>query len=326
MILSILLLIAGLVLILGGANYLVEGASSLAKRWGVSDLVVGLTVVAFGTSAPELCISMLSALNGSAEMAVGNVVGSNIFNVLMIIGATALVRPIKIQPSIMTGEIPFVVLSSVVLLIMGNSPWLDGSAAASITRTDGLLLLTFFAIFMRYTFSQASNSAMPESDPAAKLAAAEPIVSVGRAVVYVIGGLAALIWGGELFVGGASDIAKTLGVSDAVVGLTIVACGTSLPELATSIMAAIKGRPGIAVGNVVGSNIFNIFMVLGATSAVAPLRLGAIGNVDLLVLVAASLLFWIFGWLFGDKIIKRSEGGVMVMCYVAYIVWLVANA
>lgn len=320
MILSIIFLVVGLVLILAGANFLTDGASAIARRMGISDLVVGLTVVAFGTSAPELAISVISAVSGSTELAVGNVVGSNIFNILMIIGVTSIVMPMKIERSIMTNEIPLVILSSAVLLVMANGPLLDGSADAEISRTDGIVLLLFFAIFMRYTFAQAKKG--PADDPMAHTAR-KPEMAVWKSVVFVLGGLAALIYGGDRFVAGASDIAAAMGVSEAVIGLTIVAMGTSLPELATSITAAVKGKPGIAIGNVIGSNIFNVFMVLGASATVAPLRLGGIGNFDLLTLMAASLLFWLFGWFFKERTITRPEGIVLVACYAAYTTLLV---
>ena len=216
--------------------------------------------MAFGTSAPELTISIISALNGSAEMAIGNVVGSNIFNVLVIIGVTAMVVPIRIEKSIMTNEIPLVILSALALLAMGNGPWLDGEATPLLSRVDGIILLLFFLIFMRYTFSQARDT--QGSDPSADAGAEKKEMAIWKAVLWVVLGLGALILGGDRFVAGASGIASGLGVSEAVIGLTVVAAGTSLPELATSVTAAIKGKPGIALGNVIGSNIFNIFLVL----------------------------------------------------------------
>lgn len=325
MLLNIFFLILGLVLILAGANALTDGASAIAKRWGVSDLVVGLTVVAFGTSAPELTISFISALNGNAEMAVGNVVGSNIFNVLVIIGVTAMFFPIKIQRGIMTNEIPLVILSALALLAIGNGPLLDSEASPVISRVDGILLLLFFAIFMRYTFSQAKSGGEPD-DPAGESGSKKKAMPLWKAVLWVVGGLAALVYGGDRFVDGASGIAAGLGVSEAVIGLTIVAAGTSLPELATSITAALKGKTGIALGNVIGSNIFNIFMVLGVTATVSPLQFGSIGNLDLLVLTGACLLFWIFGWFFRQRTITRAEGAVLTLAYIAYVGWLVAHA
>lgn len=323
MILNIVYLIAGLALILYGANILTDGSAAIARRLGISDLVVGLTVVAFGTSAPELVISLVSAINGSSAMAVGNIVGSNIFNVLMIIGITALVLPIKIEKGIMINEIPLVILSSLVLLVMGSAPLLDGTPDRILSRVDGIILLLFFTIFMRYTFSQAHNGS--PSDPVAEDAASRPVMSMTKSVIYVVGGLAALIFGGDRFVAGASAVASSMGVSDAVIGLTIVAVGTSLPELATSVTAAIKGQTGIALGNVIGSNIFNIFMVLGLTSTIRPLAFGGITMTDLIVMTGAALLFWFFGWKFKERTITRVEGGVMVAAYVGYTAWLILN-
>ena len=324
MILDIVYLVLGLGLILWGANALTDGSSAIARKWGVSDLVIGLTVVAFGTSAPELTISNISALNGSAEMAIGNVVGSNIFNVLVIIGVTAMVVPIRIEKSIMTNEIPLVILSALALLAMGNGPWLDGEATPLLSRVDGIILLLFFLIFMRYTFSQARDT--QGSDPSADAGAEKKEMAIWKAVLWVVLGLGALILGGDRFVAGASGIASGLGVSEAVIGLTVVAAGTSLPELATSVTAAIKGKPGIALGNVIGSNIFNIFLVLGTSATIKPLTFGSIGNLDLMVLTGACLMFWIFGWFFRQRTITRIEGAVLALCYVAYIVVLIAKS
>lgn len=317
-------LIVGLVLIIAGADWLTDGASSMAKRWGVSDLVIGLTVVAFGTSAPELSISLVSALKGSAPMAIGNVVGSNIFNVLAIIGVVALARPIRIEPSIMQNELPLAILASVALLAIGCGPELGAGTGRIVTRPDGILLILFFLIFMRYTFSQAKGISSA-SDPVGEAAARKPLMPMWKSVAWVILGLGALVWGGDRFVSGASGIASSLGMSDAVIGLTIVAAGTSLPELATSLTAALKGNTGIAVGNVIGSCIFNIFFVLGLTGVVTPLPFGGIGETDLLVMTGAALLFWLFGWRFGRREIKRWEGGVMLVCYVAYVAFQISK-
>ena len=324
MIIDIFFLILGLVLILVGANTLTDGSSAIAKRWGVSDLVIGLTVVAFGTSAPELAISVISAIQGNTGLAIGNVVGSNIFNVLVIIGVTAMVMPIKIERSIMTNEIPLVILSSLALLAMGNSPLLDDASTPVLTRVDGIVLLLFFMIFMRYTFAQAK--AVPAGDPVESEPSSKKKMPMWKSVLWVIGGLAALIYGGDRFVEGASGIASRLGVSDAVIALTIVAAGTSLPELATSVTAAIKGKTGIAVGNVIGSNIFNIFLVLGCSATIRPLAFNGIGNFDLLVLTAACLLFWLFGWFFRERTITRIEGSLLTLCYIAYVTMLIIAA
>lgn len=320
MLMGVIWLVVGLALILWGANMLTDGSSAIARRMGVSDLVVGLTVVAFGTSAPELVISLISALDGSAELAIGNVVGSNIFNVLVIVGVTAMVAPIKVERGIMANEIPLVILASLAILTVGSSQYLGGGLPI-VSRVDGILLMLFFVIFMRYVFYQAKKIKPQESE-----VQEEKPIAMWKAVGFTLVGLGALIFGGDRFVAGASGIASGLGVSQAVIGLTVVAAGTSLPELATSIVAAIKGRPGIAVGNVVGSCIFNIFMVLGLSAAIAPLPFKGIGTVDLLVLMGSAVLFWIVGWFFKERTITRWEGAFMVACYVAYTAWLVSMA
>lgn len=320
---NIVWLVVGLVLILVGANALTDGSSAIAKKMGISDLVVGLTVVAFGTSAPELAISVLAAIGGNAPLAVGNVVGSNIFNILVIIGITALVKPIIVSKSVMTTEIPMVILSSVLLLVLGNSGTIDGDGANVVSRVDGIFLLIFFLLFMRYTFASAkqpelSGGTAEEQKPIA-------VMPMWKSVVYVLAGLAALVWGGDKFVDGASGIAEGLGVSQAVIGLTIVAAGTSLPELATSVVAAVKGKPGLAVGNVIGSNIFNVLLVLGLSATISPLPFGTIGNLDLLTLMGASVAFYFFGWFFDKRTINRTEGAILAIGYVAYIAYLVSR-
>lgn len=317
---GIIWLVVGLALILWGANMLTDGSSAIARRMGVSDLVVGLTIVAFGTSAPELVISLISGISGSAGLAIGNVVGSNIFNILVIVGATALLSPIKVDKGIMTNEIPLVILASLALFVIGSSSYLGGGAPV-ISRVDGILLLLFFAVFMRYVFSQAKNSNSQEGE-----IKEEKPMAIWKAIAFTLIGLGALVFGGDRFVAGASAIAAGLGVSQAVIGLTIVAAGTSLPELATSVVAAIKGRPGLAVGNVVGSCIFNIFMILGLTATITPLPFSGIGMVDLLVLLGSAILFWIVGWFFRERTITRWEGAVMVAFYVAFTAWLVSKA
>lgn len=323
MILDIIYLVIGLALILLGANWLTDGSAAIAKRFGISDLVVGLTVVAFGTSAPELVISVMSAISGSAGLAIGNVVGSNIFNILVIIGITAMVKPIRVEKSVMTNELPLTLLSSVVLLAMGNAVVLNGASESVLTRVDGILLLLFFAIFMRYTFAQAHALPEPESDPAAQDVSQKPPMSTAKAIILVIAGLAGLVGGGNRFVAGASGIASGLGVSEAVIGLTIVAMGTSLPELAASIVAALKGKSDLAIGNVIGSCIFNAFFILGTAATISQLPFGTIGNVDLLTLCGASLLFLIFARVYRERTITRAEGALMTAGYVAYTAWLI---
>ena len=317
--LNVILLIGGLALILLGANGLTDGAAAVAKRFKISDLVIGLTIVACGTSAPELVISTMSALSGSADMAIGNVVGSNIFNVLAIIGVTAMVMPIKVGEGTLSKEIPLVVLASMVLAFCANDVLLDGGSANVISRIDGLVLLGFFMIFLRYTFAIARNGGEEAEGEKIKE------MPMWKSVLFILGGLAGLIYGGQLFVDGASGVASSLGVSESIIGLTIVAGGTSLPELATSVTAALKKNSGIAVGNVIGSNLFNIFFVLGCSSTISPLPLGGITNLDLMVMVGSTILFWLVGWFFKKRTITRVEGALMVACYVAYTVYLIAQ-
>ncbi|MCM1491041.1 MAG: calcium/sodium antiporter [Muribaculum sp.] len=316
---DVIWLIVGVALIIFAANWLTDGAASIARRWGISDLVVGLTVVAFGTSAPELSISIVSALQGNAPMAVGNVVGSNIFNILVIIGVVALIRPIKVEPSVMVNELGLVIISSLALLAIGCGDLIGDGPLREVNRVEGILLLLFFAIFMRYTFAQAKKA--PADDPAAKEVAARKEIPLWKSLLMVVSGLAGLVYGGDRFVAGASGVAISLGMSEAMVGLTIVAAGTSLPELAASVAAAVKGNPGIAVGNVIGSNIFNIFLVLGVTATISPLSFGGVSHLDLGVMMLASLLFFFFSWKIGKCTITRGEGAALALLYVAYIAY-----
>lgn len=317
---DILFLIGGLLLILLGANGLTDGAASVAKRFHIPSIVIGLTIVAFGTSAPELTVSVSSALKGSADIAIGNVVGSNIFNTLMIVGCTALFAPIVITRNTLRKEIPLCILSSIVLLICANDVFLDHAKENVLSISDGLILLCFFAIFMGYTFAIASrsNDTAPEEDEVKS-------IPMWKSTLFIIGGLAALIFGGQWFVEGASNIARNLGVSESIIGLTLVAAGTSLPELATSIVAALKKNPEIAIGNVIGSNLFNIFFVLGCSASITPLRLDGINNFDLLTLVGSCILLWIFGLFFAKRTITRIEGSILILCYIAYTAVLIYN-
>ena len=325
---NILLLIGGLILILLGANGLTNGAASVAKRFHIPPIVIGLTIVAFGTSAPELTVSVSSALKGSADIAIGNVVGSNIFNTLMIVGCTALFAPIVITRNTLRKEIPLCILSSIVLLICANDVFLDKAPENILNRVDGLLLLCFFVIFMGYTFAIASKPVTMEQQAEHPVIEEETEIKSlpwWKSILYIIGGLAALIYGGQLFVDGATGIARNLGVSESIIGLTLVAGGTSLPELATSIVAALKKNPEIAIGNVIGSNLFNIFFVLGCSASITPLHLSGITNFDLFTLVGSGILLWLFGLFFAKRTITRIEGGVMILCYVAYTVVLIYN-
>ena len=323
MFLDILLFILGIVLIIAGANYLTEGASALARRFGVSPLVVGLTIVAFGTSSPELIVSLLSALKGNSDISMGNVVGSNIFNVLVIGGINALVTPITITRSTVRREIPLMILACLVLSVMALDRVFAGTGATEniLSRSEGIVLLCFFLIFLTYTF------AIAKGDPSDSHTAPAPTkhYPLWLLVVFIIGGLGGLVLGGELFVDAASSIARTLGMSEGFIGLTIVAAGTSLPELATSVAAALKKEPEIAVGNIVGSNIFNIFLILGTTATVTPIRIGGVSTLDFLVMSFSAILLYVFAVLFGQRVIKRAEGAVLFLCFVLYTAYLISQ-
>lgn len=308
-------LLIGLALILIGANALTDGAASVAKRFHISPLVIGLTIVAFGTSAPELTVSVVSALKGSAGLAIGNVLGSNVFNCLMIVGCTAAIVPIQISKGTLSKEIPLCLLAAIVLFICANDPLINGLSTNSISRGEGLLLLCFFAIFMGYTFAIAHNGQAKESNI--------PTLSFGRSTLYIIGGLAGLIYGGQCFVDGASGIARSLGVSESVIGLTLVAGGTSLPELATSVVAALKKNPEMAIGNVIGSNLFNVFFVLGCSASITAMPVQGISLLDIGMHIVACLLLFIFGLFFKQRTITRIEGIALVACYIGYTTYLV---
>lgn len=314
---DILLLLGGLALILLGANGLTDGAASTAKRFKIPPIVIGLTVVAFGTSTPELTVSVSSALKGSSDIAIGNIVGSNIFNTLVIVGCTALFAPIVITRNTLRKEIPLSILSSVVLLICANDVFLDKGSENILSVTDGLILLCFFVIFLSYTFAIAKNGNEAQAEEEIRT------LPIWKSILYIVGGLAGLILGGQWFVEGATGIARGLGVSESIIGLTLVAAGTSLPELATSIVAALKKNPEIAIGNAIGSNLFNIFFVLGLSASISPMHIGNITNFDLLVLVGSGILLWFFGLFFAKRTITRLEGSIMVLCYIAYTVTLI---
>lgn len=314
---NILLLAGGLLLILVGANALTDGAASIAKRFHISSLVIGLTIVAFGTSAPELTVSVVSALKGSADIAIGNVVGSNIFNTLMIVGCTAAIIPIRVNKGTLSKEIPLCILASIVLFVCANDVLINGAEKNSISSSDGLLLLCFFTIFLGYTFAIAHNGGEENGTPIKEL-------SIWKASLFIAGGLVGLIYGGQFFVDGASGMARSWGVSESVIGLTLVAGGTSLPELATSVVAALKKNPEMAIGNVIGSNLFNIFFVLGCSASIAPMNIQGITNFDLSVLMGSGMLLYTFGLLFKKRTITRSEGLFMVIAYVAYTLYVIS--
>lgn len=316
---SMIFVVIGLVLILVGANALTDGAAAVAKRFRISNLVIGLTIVAFGTSAPELTVSVLSAFKGSPDLAMGNVVGSNIFNVLLILGCTAAIVPLHVPKSTITKEVPLCILASFVLFFVAGDVWIDGATENVLSRIDGLVLLSFFAIFFAYTLAIARNT---EDDDEESIKS----MPVWRSALYIVGGLAGLIYGGQFFVDGSSAIARQLGVRESTIGLTLVAGGTSLPELATSVVAALKKNPQMAIGNVVGSNLFNVFFVLGCAATIHPLHVSGITLVDYGVMIGSAILLLVFGQFFKQRTITRWEGAFLSLCFVAYTAYLVANA
>ena len=305
MILEFIYIIVGVTLVLLGADRLTDGASALARRFGVPEMVIGLTIVACGTSMPEFFVSLMSALNGTSDMAVGNVLGSNIMNTMLIVGCAAVVAPMVISPSTVRKDIPFAIGASILLLLLCTD--------AAISRLDGIILLVGFALFMAYTLWQAKGN---KTEDTGSVKQQNPWLSLG----YIVLGLAGLVFGSNLFVSSASNVATTLGVSQSVIGLTIVAGGTSLPELATSVVAARKGQSAIAIGNVIGSNVLNILLILGATAAINPLQLEGITLVDMGVMLGSIFLVWLFS--FTRYTVERWEGAVLLVGYLAYLGWL----
>lgn len=309
MILNLLLMLLGIALVLWGADRLTDGAVAVARRMNIPQLVIGLTIVAMGTSMPEFFVSFLSAAKGTPDLAVGNVVGSNIFNTLLIVGCSAMVAPITVQSSTIKKDIPFALISSAVLLIM----CLD----QDISRLDAVLLALLFIVFMYFTLNGSKLS--PDETPTDT--SSHPLL---RTVGLLLIGLCCLIFGSNLFVDSAISVARSLGVSDAVIGLTIIAGGTSLPELATSVVSARKGQSGIAIGNVLGSNVFNILMILGLTGLIAPMRIQGITSVDLSMMILSIILIWLFSYT--RNTITRSEGALLTLIFIAYIAFLLKTA
>lgn len=313
---SYLLLTGGLVLLIFGSNWLVDGASSLARKLNISDIVIGLTVVAFGTSSPELVVNLIASFNGNTDIAIGNILGSNIFNILAILGITALFLPVAVKNNTVWKEIPFSILAIVIVAFIANDVLIDGYQKNEISRIDGLVLLGFFSIFMAYTFILAK-----QSGPLMEVE--EVIMSTPKSGLYVIVGLAGLFFGGRFLVMGAVDIARTLGMTESVIGLTVVAAGTSLPELATSITAALKKNSDIAIGNVVGSNIFNLFLILGISAVIRPLPFSVSSNFDIIAVLVASLLMFLFVFIRKGRKIDRLEGAFFLILYLAYTIYIV---
>lgn len=326
---SILQFVIGLIAIIKGADWLTDGAASVARRFGISTLVIGLTIVAMGSSAPEFVVSVVSALHGKVDIALGNIVGSNIFNTLAIMGITAMVRPVAIAHGNIRNDVPFSMLAAVALFFTAFDSFFNGKEYEDIiSRTDGLLLLCMFAIFMSYTMSIARKPVQSGEDSASVAVqpddgGKETFQPLWKSAFLIIVGLACLVLGGNWLVSGASGIASYLGISQSIIALTIVSGGTSAPELATSVMAARKGDTAMALGNVVGSNVFNVFFVLGTASAIHPLGIGGITLFDISTLLVASVMLWLF-CKFGKEqySVTRLEGGILTAMAVAYYVYI----
>ena len=320
----ILKLVLGLILILVGANFLIDGASSVARKFGIPEFVVGLTIVGIGTSTPEMVVSVISALQGKADIAVGNVIGSNIANILLILGIVSIISPVALTKSNIRKDIPTLLLATLLLILLGLDSVFYGKTENIISRIDGLILFAGFIIFLIYSFTQkadedAEDSKESEDDKKQKQ------LNIYLSIFFILGGFAGLIYGGQLFVGAGSDLASHLGASDAFIGITIMAIGTSLPELAASATAAIKKRGQMALGNIVGSNIANIFMILGGSAIITPLTLQNITLVDIIVTVAAAILMYISALTFKKMETDRWDGSIFVLCYIGYIVWLITQ-
>ncbi|MHC1584999.1 MAG: calcium/sodium antiporter [Candidatus Syntropharchaeia archaeon] len=304
--LEYILFVPGFVLLVKGADFLIEGSSSLAKRFGVSQLIIGLTIVAFGTSLPEFAVNVLSAIKGETEIALGNVVGSNIANILLVLGLSTMVFPFPIQKSTVRKEIPFNIFSAFVLFLM---------AINTITRAEGMIMLLFFVIFMLYTFKTMKS----DTERVRIKEEIKPQITV----LMIIGGLMGIFLGGKWVVEGAVAIARALGVSEFMISITMVAFGTSLPELITSLIAAIKKNSDLAVGNVIGSNVFNVFYVLGISALITPIASPSFAETDLLFLIFVSFLLFIFMFIGEKNKLERWQGGTMVLLYVLYISYIV---
>ena len=311
MILNIFLIVLGVIFVLKGADFMTDGAVSIAERLNIPSIVIGLTIVAMGTSMPEFCVSLVSALKGTPDLAVGNVVGSNIFNTLLIVGVAAMVAPITILRSTVWKDMPWSMLAGVLLAVL----CFDGC----VSRLDALILFAIFIVFMGYTLYQAKKGKAEMSAEEAR-SARTPLAAAG----LIILGLACLVVGSNVFVDAATRVARALNVSDAVIGLTIVAGGTSLPELATSVVAARKGQSAIAIGNVIGSNVFNVLLIIGLTGLICPMELQGITLIDYAVMTLGMAMLWCFSYT--RLLVERWEGAALTAVFATYLAWLLYNA
>jgi len=316
MLIPVLLLIAGLIILIFGANYMVEGASALAKKFNISNLAIGLTVVAFGTSAPELVVNTFAALQGHQDIVFGNVLGSNNFNLFIILGITGLIVPLAVQSSTVWKEIPISFLAVVILFFLVNDNLLFGSETSVLGQMDGFILLVFFGLFLFYVYNQL------KSDPTETEIKLSHLSNL-KIGIYIIGGLGGLVYGGHLVVNNAVELAQSFGISEKIIGLTVVAAGTSLPELATSLVAALKKNAEIAVGNIIGSNIFNIFLILGVSSVLKPIGFDPNFNIDLYILGGGTIFLFLAMFIGNQKKIDRWQAAVKLFFYLGYMTFMV---
>lgn len=314
---QILILLAGLLLILAGANYLVDGSSSVARKSGISEFVIGLTIVGIGTSTPEMVVSFISSYQGNADMAIGNVVGSNIFNTMLILGVTALIMPLKITRTTLRRDIPMNIIATMMLIIMGLNYTIFGIGDDTVSRIDGIILLAVFAYYLYLSFKNDAGDSQEEEET--------KTYSTLLSIVMIAGGLAGLIVGGKLFVNSASEIARMCKVPDAFIAITVMAGGTSLPELATCVVAAAKKRGQLALGNIIGSNISNILLIIGGAAIVRPLQVKGITPVDFGVMLLSAIMILASAYLFKKKQLDRVEGVILLLVWAGYMTWLITS-
>lgn len=311
-----LILIGGLLLILLGANYLVDGSSSIAKKFGISEFIIGLTIVGIGTSAPEMVVSFMSSFQGKADMAIGNIVGSNIFNTMLILGITAVIAPLTITRNNLKKDIPLNIIVTILLITLGMNETLFGFGNDQLSRIDGIILLAIFAWYLWSSFKEDQ----PDEDENG-IVVKNGIVST----LMIVGGLAGLIAGGKLFVNSATALAQMFGVSDKFIAITVMAAGTSMPELATCVVAALKGRGQLALGNILGSNISNILLILGGSALISPLSFSGMTTVDLGLILVGAVFILLSSYMFRKKELDRIEGIILILIEISYMWYLITN-
>ena len=319
MTIQFLILIAGLLLILFGANWLVDGSSSIAKKTGLSEFVIGLTIVGIGTSTPEMVVSFISSFQGKADMAIGNIIGSNIFNTLIILGVTAIICPLTITKESRKRDLPLNLIATLLLIGLGMKYSIFGVGSDTLTRVDGMIMLTILALYFRSLLKKPAQSSESESDESIK------VYSTGKSILLIMAGLGCLIYGGSLFVGAAEKIAIFFGMSQKFIAITVMAAGTSLPELATCVVAALKGRGQLALGNVLGSNIFNILLILGGSSLIHPLSFGNMTAVDLSTVLVSAVFLLTSIYTFKRNKLDKIEGIILIALEAGYMTWLFMN-